>query len=412
MKNLFAALLFSFFITTCLSFEASSIGHQLEIPYTELSEATYSSDFNVYHQGTFDIKIINRFPIEKMTVEISKSSAIIPNELQVNPLPWWSDLTPRSLGEILKKLDFSKVDGKERIYLIGSNYRLVQLSHQGAWGVVYVLERLSHNMLLPNEPLCAIKVLLTRPSKQMSVDVFRKRHQEEIKNMQHATQFEISIKPYGIIKNDDDHYLIFMEYGSDVRKTFSGKSINTWAGIINKFIKEVTLFHNLGFSHGDLKLDNMLLSNGSMKLCDWFSLIDFRKTTLKDYRYDGDNLPPESIRAFYFKQDPQLQYAVIKENGENKAYWLHPIAADRFSLGVSLLEIVAPDLYGNFDKIFTKTFNPYQPGNLDFWPKYVQIINETHKELLERAEKIDNEEVRLLFNHIASFIQVDPLARI
>ena len=81
---------------------------------------------------------------------------------------------------------------------------------------------------------------------------------------------------------------------------------------------------------------------------------------------------------------------------------LHPISADRFCLAISLLEIMAPDLYQSFEKLIPKGFNPYGPESLDFWQEHITYLKETQKELLLRAKKTDNMKKRQLFYKLAS----------
>jgi hypothetical protein len=43
------------------------------------------------------------------------------------------------------------------------------------------------------------------------------------------------------------------------------------------------------------------------------------------------------MRALYFGDNGNLTYSIVTVEGKKQAYILHPIAADRFCLGISLL---------------------------------------------------------------------------
>jgi serine/threonine protein kinase len=287
------------------------------------------------------------------------------------------------------------------------------LSEQGCWGKVYALEQFADN----KEPqiLCAVKVLLTRKDKDMAVQTFRERHRDEIKNNLIISNWDLAIKPYGILKNDEDHFILFLEYGQSGHEYFKNQPAEAFLDNLDEFLNEVNKMHALGYAHGDLKIDNMLIVNNKIKLCDWYSLTDFKKIPVQKYRYIGDNLPPEAIRAFYFGENTALNYSRVKLKNTEKAYILHPIAADRFCMSISLLEILAPELHldltKKYEEIFPKDFNPYQPTTLDFMPKYVQFLKETQATLLKLAKKTDDKRKQKLCKNMAKFIELDPMKR-
>ena len=245
------------------------------------------------------------------------------------------------------------------------------------------------------------------------IEDFRERHKQEIENNLQISdlRMNIAIEPYGIIENDPDHYLLFLEYGENAHDCFKGQLLDASIDQIYNFINEINDLHAAGYAHGDLKIANMLLVNNRIKLCDWFSLSSFTNQCVGKYRYIGDNLPPEAMRAFYFRENNELLYAKIFDNDNEKMYILHPIAADRFCLAISLLEIIAPDLYQGFERLIPKGFNPYRPGSLDFWQEHITYLREMQKELLLRAKKENNTKKGELFLQMANYIDVDPSKR-
>ena len=240
-------------------------------PYQLLSGTTYTSDITVYSYKNYTLKIINKENPDKLLLHITKNVRVNASEAHANinhKLPYWSNSAPN----ILKTLDFSKVDGQKTEYKIGDDYRLTLLAKQGCWGKVYVLEHLSKGAA--PEKICAVKLLLTRTDKQgdMSTQDFRERHQQEIdSNVQLATLgLDIAIVTYGIIENDPDHYLLFLEYGENAHNRFKAESRDTSIDHIHDFMNAIDTFHVAGYAHGDLKIDNMLFVNNTLKLCDWF----------------------------------------------------------------------------------------------------------------------------------------------
>jgi hypothetical protein len=127
------------------------------------------------------------------------------------------------------------------------------------------------------------------------------------------------------------------------------------------------------------------------------------------------------MRALYFKEDHSLLYSLVTDNHiissktkttpKQQAYFLHPIAADRFCLGVSLLEILAPDLYKGFYTLLPKSFNPWKAETIEFWQSQVDYIREVQNTLRDMASKTDNLKKRWLLEQIVEFIHVDPLKR-
>ena len=383
---------------------------QVTAPYTILSEVTYTTDVNTYEYKNHDLKIIDKTDPNKMRFKVTPKNEKIDSarkDYTNTPLPWWSTSAPT----ILKQLDFSQVDGKSKDYNIDAHHRLALLGEQGHWGMVYVLENIHKNKA--PEKICAVKLLLTRDEKSMDTNTFRQRHQKEINsNLQIAHwKLDIDSKPYGIIKKDNDHYLLFLEYGESVNKVFKTQSNDLFIDQLDDFISQIDVLHNSGYAHGDLKMDNMLIINNKIKLCDWFSLTELTKTKVGEYRYIGDNLPPEAIRAFYFGKDTTLSYSIVTDQNKRKLYILHPITADRFCLGIDLLQIIAPELYKGCFKLMPKDFNPYKPNSLDLWEKYTTYIRKIQKKLLLLEEKTENIKKRMLIKKISAFINVDPIER-
>jgi hypothetical protein len=404
-------------ITDLNSFNELDIGNkkiQITAPYSILSKAKFTPDLSVYKYDSLTLQIVNHDNPDQITLQVSKSDDVtgIARGIPEYTLPWWSKSAPA----ILQQLDFSKVDGSVASYQIDANHRLTLLSHQGCWGKVYVLEKIDHQG--GSKIICAVKVLLNkRPNQE---EYFRQRHKAEIENNIVATKFEISIKTYGILENDPDHYLMFLEYGQRAKDMFAKQSLDVTLRDLNHFIKNLNAMHEAGYAHGDLNLGNLLYVDNKLKLCDWYSLIDIRQNVVSEYRYIGDNLPPEALRAFYYdkvlnstKED--IKYALDIDQDKRKVYWLHPIAADRFCLGVSLMEIVSPDLYKVIEKEpFPKGFNPYSPASLEFWPKYAAVIKEMQYDMLQRAHaaKEQNSAKAKLLNHIIEYIDLDPMQRL
>lgn len=384
---------------------------RITAPYSILENTRYTPNLDVFEFEHYAIRVLNRKNPEKFILEIEdnlKNVSLNKNQEDIyKRLPWWSKSAPQGL----KTLDFSQVDGKLEKYKLSENYQLKLVERQGAWGKVYILEHCKKG----KEPIkiCAVKLLLTRKNESMKVEEFRKRHYDEIKNTFTLSDknIDIGIEPYGILKNDEDHYLIFLEYGENAHSVFKQQPLSTSVNALYDFIFKVNEFHARGYAHGDLKIDNMLLVNHKIKLCDWFSLSTFKDIELKKYRYIGDNLPPEALRALYFRKDENLLYSIITEKNQEQSYFLHPIAADRFCLGISLLELLAPDLYQEYDKLMTQGFNPWKPESLDFWEKHVNYIRNTQSALLKRASKIDDWKLAQLYKQVHQFICLDPMKR-
>lgn len=383
---------------------------QITAPYSILSNATFTPNLDSYSYKDYNLKILDKEHSKKLILQIVKnleSKNLMVSSKIKEPLPWWSKTAP----SVLKNLDFSKVDGKLNEYQIAKNYRLRLLSKQGHWGKVYVLERLGKDGF--KEIICAVKLLLTRSEPDMSVQNFRERHQDEINNNLILVERNIDIadKPYGILENDADHYLLFLEYGDNAHDRFKHQSIDVIVNQLYDFIKTVNKLHLAGYAHGDLKIDNFIFVNNEIKLCDWYSLSDFTRIVVEKYRYIGDNLPPEAMRAFYFGENTGLTYSLVIDHDQERSYLLHPVASDRFCLAISLLEVLAPDLYKNYTSMVPKNFNPYKPDSLEFWPKYVAYINATQKALLQRAAETENVKKRELFQQLSTFIELDPMKR-
>jgi len=381
------------------------------INYNILSNATYTTDLVNYRFNDYIIQVANNHNPGQMSVRILETNNIphTVKQPELPKLPWWNRTAP----VLIKKLDFSMVDGDSVEYKIDKNYSLRILGRQGHWGKVYVLERLSSK----NKPeiVCAVKLLLNRMDRNVEESEFHKRHHEEINSNFTVVNWDIAVKPYGIIENDQDHYLLFMEYGQSVKDRFENQKQDITIRQLITLINDVNNMHALGYAHGDLNLGNVLFIRGKLRLCDWYSLVNIKKITVEKYRYIGDNLPPEAIRAHYFdKHDGlNLKYALITDQLQERAYWLHPIAADRFSFGVSLLEIVAPPLHAKIDSIF-KNLNPFEPESLEFWTKYAGNIREVQRDLQNMADhlvKTDKLRAKLMYQ-IIEYINLDPLKRL
>lgn len=379
--------------------------------YSVLSSAHYSSELDTYSYNQFNLKMLDNTNPEKLVLNVTKNnlpSISRPKEskLILKNNVWWSKNAPNEI----KILNFSKVRGQLNEYRIGKKYRLTLLG-EGGWGKVYKLERM--NSYAQPTTISAVKLLYNNPKRPLKVLEFRERHQTEIENhfVLNEKQFPIAIKTYGIIKNDADHYLLFTEYGEDSRKAFKNQNIEKTIDQLGDFILQVNEFHKMGYTHGDLKLDNMLMVNNNVLLCDWFSLNEINKKPIKKYRYIGDNLPPEAIRAFYYNKNEALLYSLVSDEGSKQFFLLHPIASDRFCMAVSMLEILAPDIYKKAQTILPKEFNPYEPDSLNFWPAYADFIKETQIELRKRALNSQNEKMKSLFLKISAYMDLNPFNR-
>lgn len=382
-------------------------------PYNIIAKTNFTHDLIQYKYNNYILKINDVTSPEQCEFTITNNANKLSSpEDSINfNLPWWSKSAP----PILKKLNFSKVNGDD-YYKLDKNFQLKILPFQGYWGKVYVLEEIVNNK---TKIICAAKLLLTRPELNVDIEDFRQRHIKEIRSniIIDNLHLKVASKPYGIIKIDKDRYIIFLEYGKNIRDWYVKQPINAILQKLNKCIANIEDMHRLGYSHGDLTVNNMLLIDNEIKICDWFSLINFKQIQVYDYRYIGDNLGPEAMRAFYYdKYKPNsktsMAYALLTEP-KNTAYWLHPVAADRFCLGISLLEILANDLYLMVNNHFPENFDPYAPQSLDFWLKYVLVLNNIQKELLNRADAINNiNDIKFkMLVKIAHYINIDPLKR-
>lgn len=326
-------------------------------------------------------------------------------------LPYWSPKAP----DILKNLDFTKIDGSKENYTVGTNYNLSLISRQGGWGRTYILRKTEANF--KSNIICAVKLILTRTDKNLDISKFRARHKTEIENNIKIANYKLGIAAdtYGLKKINDDLYLLFMEYGENLHSKINDNSIEPHIEQFYNFLKSVDKFHNLGYAHGDLKLDNMLLINNKIKLIDWFSFIELKKHLVGEYRYIGDELPPEAIRALYYREKNKLEYAPVSINGNKKAQnllYLHPIVADRFCLGMSLLEVIYPQFYREYHQQFPDNFNPWRPKSLDFWSGQVKYLQNLQLKLRLLAQKVPNKKKRYLILKIANFIDVYPTKRL
>ncbi len=416
MLQLLVSNCFANTINNLKSLDDLKIGNnkiQITAPYSILSKAKFTPDLHVYKYGDLILSIIEHDDPEQITLQVSRNDDA-KNLVEINPkytLPWWSSSAPT----ILQKLDFSKVDGKASSYQIDANHRLTLLPNQGCWGKVYILEQIDADA--GNKIICAVKVLLNkRPNQEQ---YFRQRHKTEIENNIVAMSFEISIKTYGILENDPDHYVMFLEYGQHAKDRFAKQPLDVTLQDLNDFIAKLDTMHAAGYAHGDLNLGNLLYVDNKLKLCDWFSLTNIKQSTVNEYRYIGDNLPPEALRAFYYDKElnaakEDMEYALDKDQNKFKPYWLHPIAADRFCLGISLMEIIAKDLYKVIEiEPFDKDFNPYAPTSLEFWPKYSSVIKNMQYEMILRSRAVSsqNNAKAILLNKIIDYIDLDPMRR-
>jgi len=140
-------------------------------PYYVLSGTSYTTDLHSFTYQDIFLKILNKDNPNKVLLEITRVSLTKHINLK---LPWWSNKAPT----ILKKLNFSQVDGTAINYQLGNNYRLSLLARQWHWGKVYVLEHIPDDSTV--EKICAVKVLLTRPEYKKTKEDFRIRHSKEI----------------------------------------------------------------------------------------------------------------------------------------------------------------------------------------------------------------------------------------
>lgn len=396
---------------------------QISAPYRVLHNAVYTYkldtfQFNNNHKS-YLAKILNSENPNTIQWEIEKTrKAYSPAWFNLKQLAdkvklvetkkvWWSKFAPTAL----RTLDYSKIDGRSDYYKLNDEYQLSLMSHQGAWGRVYLLEKINKD--LKPETICVVKVLLNKTEKPMSVANFRERHKAEVNNTLLISEGNnIAINPYAILKNSDDNYLLFLEYGEDSRDEFKKLDKAVMIDTLLDFIGNLNKFHQNGFTHGDLTINNMLFVGNKIKLCDWYSLKHYTNLSVENYRYDGDNLPPEAILAYYYRNSQdKLKYSIVAEHGKEKFRYLHPVAADRFCLGVTLLEIIAPDLYDKFEKAFWKGFNPYKPDSLDFLNPYLQVIEKVQAELFTRASVTKNMKEKQLLKQLAVFIDKDPVKR-
>lgn len=389
--------------------------------YTLLSKTKYSPDFNIFNYNHYQLKVLNQNDIMNDSILIEMTTKSEPYSTQGDSnlnhkLPWWSSQAP----DEIKTLDFSMVDGKLNEYFIGKHYKLTLLPNQGHWGKVYILENLSQKTGNTNKKLYTVKLLLTRTDRNMSVKAFHERHQKEIVNnfLLDDLNLNLAIQPYGIVQNDADHYLLFMEYAQGIQDYFKEQSRSKKINHIYHFLHNLNQFHTAGFVHGDLKIDNMLFKDNKIKLCDWFSFSEYPKLATNEYRYIGDNLPPEAIRAFYFDKvlhlKDNLEYAAIKDP-ETTVLMLHPVAADRYCLGISLFEMLEPELYQKISQkylgLMPKNFNPYKPDSLDFWEIQRSFIHEAQTQLLDKAYQVQDKRESDLLKQISQFIDLNPMKR-
>ena len=102
-------------ITELFSIDTLSDDIQVTDPYQLLSGTTYTSDTTVYSYKNYTLKIINKENPDKLLLHITKNVRVNASEAHANinhKLPYWSNSAPN----ILKTLDFSKVDGQKTEY--------------------------------------------------------------------------------------------------------------------------------------------------------------------------------------------------------------------------------------------------------------------------------------------------------
>lgn len=418
-SSIFFLFAFIIFSNTCQAkhieslqeIDKSKFNHSIvTTSYKSLADAKFMSEYNVYRYHDYILQVLNKDNLNQIQLQIEhqpESKQLGKLQHEFPKLPWWSNNAP----SILKNLDFSKVDGNSDQYQLSNNITLYLLPHQGNWGKVYVLRQRKQNSA--EEIICAVKLLLTRNDRmEKGVDHFRKRHYQEIATNMQLTKLNLNfaITPMGITKIDADHYLLFLPYGEHCFDRFKQQNLDITVAQFTQLMQDVDQLHTKGYAHGDLKLSNVLFINNKLKLCDWFSLINYNQETVGKYRYIGDNLPPEAMRAFYFKTD-NLEYSAITEAKKSELYILHPVSADRFCLAISMLEILEPDLYAEFDKLSPRGFNPYSPENLDFWPKNIAYLKKMQQELHNRADQKAKPQHKQLLHKIAQYVDIDPMLR-
>lgn len=379
--------------------------------YELLSKTNYTNDMSSYVYDNYILKIENKDDPEKIIFKITRSNKLNEKhhlvDITQQTLPWWSKFVPVAI----KKLDFSAVTGRDAAYKINNKYVLNRLSKQGRWGSVYALEELDDNRNI--KKICAVKILFARDDRNKSEVAFELRHQQEINNIIKLANFDsdLATLPYGIIKNTDNTYMIFLEYGSNAEDFFNAQTKSKTIEQLYFLMKKINTMHAAGFTHGDLKVDNMVIINNKIKLCDWFSLNEFNTNSVEQYRTIGDTLPQEALRAFYYGENDALENSIREALPHTEYNFIHPIAADRYFFAASLLDILAPDLYNGFNDLRPQNVALQKDISLMFWQKHVDYVHYVQQELLKRAVRTKNSNESQLLIYTARCIDLDPLQR-
>lgn len=349
----------------------------------------------------FSSNLNNIYYTSKLDTFISRSNV---SDDVTYAIPWQSTNIPPAL----KNTDYFNVTGENNEYKLNKGIKVRLLPRQGAWGKVYTIQQ--DKLKDKQITLAVIKLLQTRNDNNKEIEDYRRRHKIEIQNNFKVINSDIKFacKVYAINKISEDLYQIVMEYGDNLLKLIKKYSIDNYLEQIYKVMNNIEEFHKRGYAHGDLKLDNMILTNNKIKLIDWYSFRELGNTLVSSYRYDGDELPPEAIKALYYKEDKSLKYA---KADNDEFFMLHPIAADRFCLGMSLLAVLEPDLYSRYYSIFPKEFNFWKPKSIDIVDTQIKHLIMLQKELRIICESERNYKKRNLILQVAEFIDVNPLKR-
>lgn len=179
------------------------------------------------------------------------------------------------------------------------------------------------------------------------------------------------------IFQDDDYYYIVMEYArdGDLHSYFDDKVANETMLIdIMYCISQLLKFiHSKGIVHADLKLENILIVNNRLKLCD-FGFSKFSDEPAKKYYYTIPYTAPEQLSS--------LQYDT---------------KVDIWALGVMSYYIYFEDFPFNIDKSTSSSISASAHCNqirLELQDKTLRFSNEKQlsneiKELIQKMLEID-----------------------
>lgn len=141
---------------------------------------------------------------------------------------------------------------------------------------------------------------------------------EILKEIQTNKSFDYLLKLYYIhgVNPSDPDYFVLEDFGRNL-KFYYGYDVQIRSLFIKEILKAVDAFHQLGYMHGDIKPENILISftsNGSYKckLCDFSRSIKIQP---------GSEFPRSSDGKLYFTKDwvcPEVYQAIKKEEKEEK----------------------------------------------------------------------------------------------